>query len=194
MSTPAARPDSVIRRRVSSFARTPACVALVLAWAFLEAIDWPIVPEVLLVSLVLAAPAMWLRLSLVALFAGVIGGVVMLGLAGAGAVPPQLLVTDAMRASADEEVAEAGARAVYTQPLSGVPYKAYATAAGEQGVSAPAFAMHSALARGARFLIVAAVAAFAAVALRRWRRYYPAAVLILLGGFTAGLTTVVTSS
>ena len=58
---PMSRPDSVLRQRVASFSRTRACLALVVVWAFLEAIAWPIVPEVLLVVLVLAAPLQWWR-------------------------------------------------------------------------------------------------------------------------------------
>ena len=189
---PMSRPDSALRQRVASFSRTRACLALVFVWAFSEAIAWPIVPEVLLVVLVLAAPLQWWRWVATALVAGVLGGVVMLSLAGAGVRPPQPLVTDDMRATASAEVAASGATAVYGQPLSGVPYKVYATAAGEQNLNAVEFAAHSAVARGTRFFLIAGLAAFVAVASRRWRRFYPAVVFILLLGFTVGLTNVVT--
>jgi membrane protein YqaA with SNARE-associated domain len=166
-------------------------VSLVVAWAFFEAIVWPVIPEVLLVVLVLAAPARWWHLTLAAVLAGVVGGTVMLGIAAAGLHPLQPLVTDEMRAAAASDVTERRARAVYEQPFSGIPYKVYATAAGEARIEPVSFAVHSSIARGSRFALVAGVAALLSVALRRWRRYYLATLLALGIGFTIGLLRVV---
>ncbi len=191
--SPVQRADSSLRVRVEAFTRTRACLALVLAWAFLEAIVWPVVPELLLVVLVLAAPSVWWRLTATALGGAVVGGVVMLGLAGAGIETPQPLVTDAMRAEATSDVAGYGAHAVYQQPFSGIPFKVYAAAAGDVGAGPVAFAAHSSIARGSRFVLVVAVAAIAATAARRWRRYYPLAVAAAVSGFVLGLVRVVSA-
>ena len=190
---PVERPDSRLRRRLAAFAATPVCLALVAAWALLEAISWPVVPEVLLVVLVLAAPVMWWRLTLVALVAGVTGGLLTLGLAASGLRPPQPLVTEPMRAAATSDVAAHGARAAYAQPFSGIPYKVYATAAGEADVEPVSFALHSAIARGSRFVLVAGFAALLAVALQSWRRYYPLLVAAVVSGFGLGLVRVVSA-
>ena len=188
---PVDEPDSGLRKRVAAFASGGAGLLLVAVWAFLEAMVWPVVPELLLVVLVLAAPAMWWRLTVTALVAGVLGGVVMLGVAGAGVDLPQPLVTDRMRESAAADVGELGAPAVHLQPFSGIPLKVYATAAGESDVDPLAFAAHSSIARGGRFVLVVAVAAIAATAARRWRRYYPLAVAAVVSGFALGLARVV---
>ncbi|HUW15649.1 MAG TPA: lysophospholipid acyltransferase family protein [Actinomycetes bacterium] len=188
---PVDEPDSGLRKRVAAFASGGAGLLLVAVWAFLEAMVWPVVPELLLVVLVLAAPAMWWRLTVTALVAGVLGGVVMLGVAGAGVDLPQPLVTDRMRESAAADVGELGAPAVHLQPFSGIPFKVYATAAGESDVDPLAFAAHSSIARGGRFVLVVAVAAIAATAARRWRRYYPLAVAAVVSGFALGLARVV---
>ena len=192
-SAPVDRPDSELRRRIAAFACGGAGLLLVAVWAFLEAIVWPIVPELLLVVLVLAAPAMWWRLTATALASGVLGGVLMLGVAGAGVELPQPLVTDRMRVTAAADVGEVGAAAVYRQPFSGIPFKAYATAAGEADVAPLAFAAHSSIARGGRFVLAVLVAAIAATAARQWRRYYPLVVAAVGCGFALGLARVVTA-
>lgn len=192
-ASPVQRPDSSLRLRVAEFTKTRVCLALVLAWAFLEAIVWPVVPELLLVVLVLAAPSSWRRLTATALGGAVIGGVVMLGLAGAGIETPQPLVTDSMRAEATSDVAGHGAYAVYQQPVSGIPFKVYSAAAGDAGVDPVAFVAHSAVARGGRFVLVVAVAAAVAMAMQKWRRFYPLLVAAVVGGFALGLVRVVTA-
>jgi hypothetical protein len=98
-----------------------------------------------------------------------------------------------MRQFAATAVAADGATAVYQQPWSGVPYKVFAASAGEAQVSAGSFAVHSAVARGGRFVLVAGVTALVAVSLRRWRRFYPAAVCVLVAGFSGALWSVVTA-
>jgi membrane protein YqaA with SNARE-associated domain len=191
VAQPALRRDSELRRRVASFASTRSALLLAATWAVAEAVSWPVVPEALLVALVLAAPAMWWRLSLAAVVGAAIGGVITLSLVGGGVRPPLPLVTDDMRAVVAQDVAASGERAVYRQPFSGIPYKVYATAAGERSLDAATFGVHTAVARGSRFLLVTAATALVAWSLRRWRHYYPAALSIALAGYLVGLSLVV---
>ena len=88
-----ARPDSVLRARVSRFAQTWRALLLVLVWAFAEALSWPLVPELLLAVLVVATPRSWLRLGAAAVFGSVLGGLVGFQLTMAHIELPQPLTT-----------------------------------------------------------------------------------------------------
>ena len=190
-AAPAGAVESRAYSAVRTFARSPRAMLLVAAWAFAEAVSWPLVPELLLAVLVVAAPRSAPRLAALAVAASVAGGLLTTSLASAGVHPPAPLTTPRMEAVAADRVAEDGARALLAQPLSGVPYKVYATAATD--VPAGDFVVWSLAARGGRIAVVAAVFALLGVVGRRWRRFYPAYLLVLVAGFAAGLSRVVSS-
>ena len=190
---PAQRTDSLVRRRVAAFAASWLGLAAVAAWAFGEALVLPLLPEFALVILLLAAPRSTVRLSVAAAMASVLGGAVMYGLAAHGVALPAPLTTDRMHATAQQMVASQGAAAMEGQPMSGIPYKVFGAAAGRAHVGVLDFVAQSVPGRGLRILIVGVLAGLAGAVLRRWRRFYPAAIAAFVVVFSAGLTAVVLS-
>lgn len=190
---PLPRPDSALRRRVAGFAGSRTAVLAVSGWAVAEAFSWPLVPELLLAVLVVAAPRRGLVLGLAAAAASVAGGVLACQLAAVGVTAPQPLVTQPMRAAAQQEVAREGAAAMRHQPFAGVPYKVYAAEAGRAEVDPVAFAAWSAATRGSRIVGIGLVLALSAWLAHRLRRFYPLYLVVLVLGFGSGLVRVVAS-
>lgn len=187
----ATRPDSVWRQRLARLALSPAGPLVVAGWSVAEALSWPLVPEVVVGVLVLAAPRSVLRLVAAAVIGSAVGGLLALGLARAGWTVPQPLVTDAMRVEVRHEVAAHGAAAVAHQPMSGIPLKVYAAEGGRARVSPLDFTIGSLSGRGRRIAVVGALLALAGAALGRLRHLYPAVVAVGLTAFAIGLAHVV---
>jgi 1-acyl-sn-glycerol-3-phosphate acyltransferase len=188
---PAPTVESAWRRRAERLALSPQAVLAVTAWAFAEAIMWPLVPEVALFALLIAAPVAALWLVPTAVLASMAGGLCALTLGMLGVAPEPPLVTDRMRAEVTVQVAAEGADAVRHQPLSGIPFKVYAAEAGRAGADPLDFLTAAVQARGTRIAVVGAACAAIGLGLRRRRHLYPA---VLLGGyalFAAGFTLVV---
>lgn len=181
-----------------SFASSPAALVLVFAWAFLEAIAWPIVPEFLVVLLVLAAPRRVLVLAGIAAVGSVVGGLLSFGIdalgwgdALLGRVP---LVTERMADQAAAWLRDAGAAGLLHQPLSGVPYKVFALQASDAGLGPAAFVVMSAVVRGARVVVLSLAFAAGAALTQRWMHRLFAPLCVVYGSlFTAGLLRVVAS-
>jgi 1-acyl-sn-glycerol-3-phosphate acyltransferase len=187
---PAPPVESTWQRRAERLALSPQAVLAVTAWAFAEAIMWPLVPEVALFALLIAAPVAALWLVPTAVLASMAGGLCALTLGVLGVAPEPPLVTDRMRAEVTVQVAAEGAEAVRHQPLSGIPFKVYAAEAGRAGADPLDFLAAAVQARGTRIAVVGAGCAALGLGLRRRRHLYPA---ILLGGyalFAAGFTLV----
>jgi membrane protein YqaA with SNARE-associated domain len=165
------------------------------AVAFIESSVFPIPPDVLLIALVLAAPrrAFWL--------AGVCtAGSVLGGLAGyaIGALLFEAVgrpVLDFYGYSAEftsfaARYNEWGAWIVFGAGLTPFPYKVITIASGATGLNLPAFVVASVLARGLRFLVVAALLwRFGALIRTFLERYLGLAAtvffILLVGGFVA---------
>jgi 1-acyl-sn-glycerol-3-phosphate acyltransferase len=190
-AAPADRADSRLRRGVARFASSPVGLLAVAVWAVAEALSWPLVPELLLAVLAVAAPRRAVVLAVTAAAASLAGGVLAVQLAAGGVQVPQPLVTDRMRVTVAAQTAADGAGAVVHQPLSGVPYKVYAAAAGRDHVSVPVFVAASARGRGLRIVLVGLACGLLGAALRRLRALYPAYLVVLLSGFAVGLARVV---
>ncbi len=161
------------------------------AWAVAEAIVWPLVPELVLFALVVAAPWAGIRLVPVAVLASMAGGLCTLALGAAGAAPAAPLVTDRMRVAVAQQTAAEGPYAVRHQPLSGIPFKVYAAEAGRAGAEPLPFLAAAISHRGVRIASVGAACALLGMALSRWPHRYP---VVLLGGyllFATGFTLVV---
>jgi 1-acyl-sn-glycerol-3-phosphate acyltransferase len=190
---PRARPrqDSRWRVRAGRLAMSGAGVAVVAAWAFGEAVVWPLVPELVLFALLLAAPRAALRLIPTAVLASMVGGLCTVALGAAGTVPPAPLVTDRMRDAVAVHVAGEGPAAVRHQPLSGIPFKVYAAEAGRAGVDPAAFLTTAVQVRGLRIALVGLACAGLGLALGRVRHRYPAVLLGGLALFTVGFSAVV---
>ena len=183
--------DPGLRRRVAGFATSRWGLAFVVAWAIGEAVVWPLVPELAVFALVLAAPRAGLRLVPAAVLASMAGGLLTLGLAAHGAAPDAPLVTDRMREQVRVQTAAEGAAAVRHQPLAGIPFKVYAAQAGRSGVSPGPFLASALTHRGLRIAGVGTLCTLAGVALRRRPQRYPAVLALGLGAFAAGLSAVV---
>jgi 1-acyl-sn-glycerol-3-phosphate acyltransferase len=181
------RPD----RRVAALAGSGAGLALVAAWSFAEAVWWPLVPELVLFALLVAAPRAGVRLVPAAVLASMAGGLCTLALGVAGTVPAAPLVTERMRATVTEQTAAEGAYAVRHQPLSGIPFKVYAAEAGRAGVEPLPFLAAAIGHRGMRIASVGTACALLGIALRRWPHRYVHVVGTGTALFAVGLTLVV---
>lgn len=181
--------------RVRAFAMSPRGLALAFAWGLAEALAWPVVPDLAVATLVLAAPRRALPVAAAAVAGSLTGGAAAYAtgaLAGFGVLDHLPLVTPRMQASAMQRMSEHGAAGILSQPWSGIPFKVFAYQAADAGVSAPGFAWFGLLARGGRLLHVAAIFAGAGWLLRRWiDRLYPAIVVAFTTVFFLGLARVV---
>ncbi|MEV5675304.1 lysophospholipid acyltransferase family protein [Streptomyces sp. NPDC052179] len=183
--------DSAARRRVAAVVTSRWGVPLAFVWALAEALSWPLMPELLLGVVCVAVPRAAWKMSLGALAGSVAGGLLALQLAAAGVQLPAPLTTDRMRAEVRRGLALEGASAVRQQPWNGIPFKVYGAGAGRAGVPAGDWAAASATARGARTLSVGLGFAAFGLLMRRHRRHYGRYLVLLGGGFTAGLALIV---
>ncbi|WP_299533760.1 lysophospholipid acyltransferase family protein [uncultured Streptomyces sp.] len=183
--------DSATRRRVAAVAVSRRGMPLAFCWALAEALSWPLMPELLLGAVCVAAPRAAVRMSGAALAGSLAGGLLALQLAAAGVQVPAPLTTDRMHAEVRRSLAAEGAAAVRHQPWNGVPFKVYAAGAGRAGVPAVRWLVQSAKARGARTLTVGLGFAALGLIMRRHRRHYGRYLVLLGGGFAVGLTLIV---
>jgi 1-acyl-sn-glycerol-3-phosphate acyltransferase len=178
---------------VARFAMSWRGLLLVAVWAFGEALSWPLLPELALAVLCVAAPKAGPRLAVSAALGSVAGGVAGYLLAARGIELPEPLITARMRATVAAQVAAHGAAAVRAQPLSGIPFKVYVASIGAHKSGLARFVVESAQARAARILGAGLAATVAAACAARLRRLYPVYLLILAVVFTGGLATVITA-
>jgi membrane protein YqaA with SNARE-associated domain len=143
--------------------------AVAFLWAVAEATIWPIMPDAVLVPLVLARPAAWWRLVVAAALGTAVGGSLSYALGrsqpGRAAVERLPLVRPAMVEAVDRWLTREGARGVWRQPATGVPFKVFARLAGARGLPPGQFLVWAVAARSARFIAVAGVVAMVG---RRW--------------------------
>jgi 1-acyl-sn-glycerol-3-phosphate acyltransferase len=183
--------DSKLRRVVAAFAESRTGAVAVAVWAFAETLVWPLLPEFLLAVVVVAAPRKAVRLSSIAAGASLAGGAFHYLLASHGVVLPAPLTTPGMHAAVARQVASEGAHAISHQPLSGIPYKAYASACGRAHVGFVSFLAESVVARGLRILAVGMILGGFGALTVRWRRFYPHYLIAFVVLFTSGLAGVV---
>jgi membrane protein YqaA with SNARE-associated domain len=165
--------------RLAALARSPRGLVLVAVWAWAEAVMFPVVPDVVLLPLIAAAPRATPRLVL-ALFAGALVGSAILAawvLADPGRVASLLASLPGMDATTlpavETEVASRGV-AAFAAFGPGVPLKVYSTAwmvdGGSPVVLAVAVLVNRITRIGPGLLIAAAIGWFAPAALRRYER------------------------
>ena len=184
--------------RARRFALSAAATRLLFMWALAEAVLWPVVPDFALLPLILVAPGRAVVFTIAALGGSMVGGGVSYVLGASEWGPPLLgsvpLVTEAMVTAARDALANQGAAGLLSQPLSGIPYKAFALQAGPTGVELPGYLFMSAFARGVRFAAVALIAAALARFLRPlWERALHLFLALYCVSFVIGLARVVTS-
>lgn len=166
-------------------------VALAFAWAFAEAISWPVMAEMFLVLLAAAAPRRIPRLSL-ALIAGSVVGVLTTAAAAARGVRfPAPWTTPRMVEAATTHLAD-GPAGILHQALDGIPIKVYARVAGETGLDPVALTAWTVVGRGLRLAAIALLVGWLAHRLHPWlRRLYGPYLLLVLAGFGVAIATIV---
>ncbi|MEX2556911.1 MAG: lysophospholipid acyltransferase family protein [Actinomycetota bacterium] len=172
------------------------------AWGVAEALFFPIVPDVGVALLAVAAPSRFLPLALASTAGSVAGGAVSYALgatpAGVWLLAHAPLVTDGMRQHAFEALGSGGAGALIGQPWTGIPFKVFGYQAAGAGVGLGSFLVHGLAGRGSRIVLAGAAFAGAAWAPHRlfphWvERLYAPFVVAFLVLFGVGLARVVSS-
>jgi 1-acyl-sn-glycerol-3-phosphate acyltransferase/membrane protein YqaA with SNARE-associated domain len=185
-----------LRERVAAFAGSRLALVLAAAWAFAEAISWPVITELLIAALVLSGPRHPVRrgvgLAVMAAVGSACGGVITMLLVRHGFVPPAPLTPPAMLVHARSALGR-GTSGLWTQPLSGVPYKVYAHAAAQTPISVPSWFVASLEVRSVRMTAVALLAALVERFTRRWRHLYSAALAAGLLTFIIMLCVIVSA-
>ncbi|MEV0094081.1 lysophospholipid acyltransferase family protein [Streptomyces sp. NPDC050738] len=185
-------PDSHTRRRVASVVTSRWALPLAFAWAFAEALSWPLMPELLLAAVCVAVPRAAFKLSLTAVAGSLAGSLLALQLAASGVHLPAPLTTPRMHAEVRAELTLEGASAIRHQPWNGIPFKVYAAEAGRADIAPSAWLPAAAKARGTRTLAVGLLFAAFGLLMRRFRRYYGRYLILLGAGFATGLGLIVT--
>ena len=194
------------RRTLMQRARGLACsrtgLMLAFAWGVAEALFFPIVPDVGVALLAVAAPSRFLPLALASTGGSVAGGAVSYALgptpAGGWLLAHAPLVTDRMRGHALETLSSGGAGGLIGQPWTGIPFKVFGYQAAAAGVGFGSFLLNSIAGRGFRIILAGGVFAGAAWVPQRlvpsWvERLYALFVVAFLVLFGVGLARVVSS-
>lgn len=165
------------------------------AIAFIESSVFPIPPDVLIIPMVLAAPARAWRIALVATLASVLGGGLgyLIGAALFETLGRPLLEFYGQMGSFEEfrrTYDEWGAWIVAGAGFTPFPYKVVTIASGVVGLDPVTFMTTSAVSRGARFFLVAALLWKFGPTIRVFiEKYLPqltwAFFILLIGGFVA---------
>lgn len=165
------------------------------AIAFIESSVFPIPPDVLIIPMVLAAPARAWRIALVATLASVLGGGLgyLIGAALFETLGRPLLEFYGQMDSFEEfrrTYDEWGAWIVAGAGFTPFPYKVVTIASGVVGLDPVTFMTASAVSRGARFFLVAALLWKFGPTIRVFiEKYLPqltwAFFILLIGGFVA---------
>ncbi|MBI4185347.1 MAG: DedA family protein [Proteobacteria bacterium] len=165
------------------------------AVAFIESSVFPIPPDMLLIALVLAAPARALGLALLCTAGSVLGG---LGGYAIGALLFEAAgrpilefygYADAFAGFA-QRYNEWGAWIVFMAGLTPFPYKVITIASGATGLDLAVFVVASVLSRGLRFFVVAGLLWYFGAAIRAFLDRYLGLLttlffVLLLAGFLA---------
>jgi membrane protein YqaA with SNARE-associated domain len=160
----------------------PMQVVALFLWAFSEAVFWPFMPDALLVPMAAFQPSTWWMLIPIAVAGSATGGVASYVLARQVDVAAVLgrmpFVRPTMVTQCDRWLTTEGARGVRHQALAMVPFKVFAFTAGKLQVPVLQFIAWAMLVRGARFLVVCAIAAVAGIILKTPLALYPIPFLL----------------
>ena len=156
--------------------------------SFTESSFFPIPPDVLLAPMTLARPASWVYLAALTTITSVLGGLFgyFVGHAAIEAVMPWLIQIgyDGHFRTAESWFATYGFWAIFAAGFTPIPYKVFTIAAGAASMSLLPFVLGSAIGRGARFFLVAALVRFGGAPIEaQIRRYIDAigwTVLVLI--------------
>jgi membrane protein YqaA with SNARE-associated domain len=182
--------------RWATYPQAPWYLALL---SFVEAIIFPVAPEIMLAPMVLAKPRSWARYASISLTASMFGALIgyALGHFAFGALRPLLADIgwlpriDALVDQLKQDIALHPWTAFWTLVLAGftpVPLKLFTWASGIVGVPLPAFIASMIVGRGKRVFLVAGLIRLggtrAEAALHRWIEWLGwAAVVVIVGLF-----------
>src|SRR4051812_44830493 len=137
--------------------------ALIFAWAFAEAIAWPLMPESLLVPVIALQPMRAFGHLSSAIAGSACGGLVNYtltrGLRSSSFLTEMPLVRTSMIEQCKKWLSLEGTSGVRHQPTSMLPFKVFAGIAGEMKLPVLPFIVKARLVRALRFAAVSAVAA-----------------------------------
>jgi len=153
----------IIRRMydwVLHWSATPYALPALFVLAFTESSFFPIPPDILLIAMTLAAPALWLRYAAVCSVASVLGGMFgyLIGLKFMDVAGNRIVEFYHLRDKFDhvgELFNQYQAWAVGAAGFTPLPYKVFTIAAGAFQIDFPIFVAASAVSRSARFFLVA---------------------------------------
>jgi membrane protein YqaA with SNARE-associated domain len=147
-------------------------IVVAFLWAVAEGTVWPIMPDAALVPLALVRPSSWWRLVLAAALGTATGGAISYALGrrnpDRASVERLALVRPAMVTAVDDWFEREGARGVWRQPATGVPFKVFARRAGSRELPPLIFLGWALLSRSARFALLAGIAALVGERIPRW--------------------------
>lgn len=159
---------------------------LMALWAAAEATFWPILPDAMLIAVLAGRPRRWVAPLAAAAIASALAGAALYLFAWAAPEAARNLLdwmpflSTEQAAQAREAIERDGPVAFLYQPISGVPYKAYALVAGSSGISPLESIPASVLSRSLRMAVVALVAS---MVLRRSEALTARWFLPLVGGY-----------
>lgn len=152
---------SALYERTMRYARHRHAVWYLGALSFMESSFFPIPPDVMLMPMCLAAPRRAMFLALVTTLASVLGGLFgyLIGSLAMEAITPLLHSAGywPVYEKAQALFAEWGFWAVFLAGFSPIPYKVFTIAAGAGAMPFLPFVLASAVGRGGRFFLVAAL-------------------------------------
>ena len=185
-----ARPSRALYDRWARFTESRAAAPVLFAWAVAEATVWPILPDALLAPLMLARRTrrLWLVAACIAVMT--LGGIVTVLVAhwAPGFALDLLrglpLVTEEQIRGGADGIRDHGAAGFLIQPVSGIPFKAWAVAAGVQDLSPVPVIAAFVLARGVRMAAIALLfGGIAHLTGERLRDWFAVVAVLYVAGF-----------
>ncbi|MDF2759595.1 MAG: hypothetical protein K0S99_2227 [Thermomicrobiales bacterium] len=162
------------RRFWEAFARSRSAAVVAFGWGFAEATLFFVVPDVWIGLLALFSWRAGLRAVVWAVMGALVGGALMYGVGAQFDRDSSARLLDAVPAISlgmvervEEEMRDHGPPSMLLGPLRGTPYKIYARTAGVQEQPLGTVLLWTIPARGARFVLIAAVSALYGWLVRR---------------------------
>lgn len=162
---------------VLHWAATPYALPALFIVSFAESSFFPVPPDVLLIAMTLAVPALWMRYAFFCTAASVLGGMFgyLIGLKFMDVAGDKILELYHLQDKFDKIgnlYREHEAWAVAGSGFTPIPYKLFTLAAGAFKIDFPTFVLASTLGRAARFFLVAALIYKFGPAVKEWIEKY----------------------
>jgi len=158
---------------VLHWATTPYALPALILISFAESSVFPVPPDVLLLAMTVATPALWLRYAFYCTTASVLGGMFgyLIGLKFMDVIGNKVLEIYHLHDKFDkigDLYREHEAWAVAMSGFTPIPYKLFTLAAGAFRIDLPTFVLASTLGRAARFFLIAFLIYKFGPTVKRW--------------------------